>query len=369
MSARLPTARSAPSSPTPPRWFWTATPLHTGANISIPAVESLALNGTGGGNGALRNLSGNNTWAGTVTLQTNSSIGADLTTQLTVSNTVKDPSPAPIPPANLTKVGMGTVVFPAAAVNTYTGSTTISSGILNIQNASSLGFNTSAQQRVTVAGTSGTFTLFFTGFSNAVNTGPLSFGVTAAQLQNALNSVSMLQNPLAPGYVNATTFGTATVIPEATGNSFIVTFGGTLAGVSVPLLFANPAFFTGNTSAATLQVLAGGASSITVATGATLQLQSVQGSPGTYFTESSLKPLTINSTGVNNGGRSRTSAATTPGARRRSRWAARRPSAPTASPRCSSRPPLDKAAAPRPSTRSASAPCNTPAPPATRTRA
>src|SRR5262249_48098397 len=119
-------------------------PTGIGASLTMPP-ESIGLIGTGvGGNGALRNVSGNNTWAGAVVLKTdvpnnvfNSAIGADLDTQLTVQGNVQDYIRIPVPPASLSKVGPGTLVFPNA--NNYSGRTFVNNGVLNIQNIGSLG--------------------------------------------------------------------------------------------------------------------------------------------------------------------------------------------------------------------------------------
>jgi len=64
-------------------------------------------------------------------------IGVDPATQLTVSSSVQDPSPVPVPAASLTKVGTGTLVFPTA--NPYTGKTFVNNGILSVQNSAALG--------------------------------------------------------------------------------------------------------------------------------------------------------------------------------------------------------------------------------------
>src|SRR5205807_7928758 len=134
--------------------------------LPIFAGETLTLNGTGlptgtanftPNAGALENVTGVNFWSGPVILQTNDSIGVDPTTTLTVSGVVQDPGPAPVPPANLTKVGTGTLVFNNA--NTYTGLTTVSQGILNDQNAGALGAVVNEVQTVTLSGPkTGTFT-------------------------------------------------------------------------------------------------------------------------------------------------------------------------------------------------------------------
>jgi len=107
------------------------------------ANEALTISGTGvSGDGALLNVSGNNTYSGAVTLAANSTVGATSGT-LTLAGAVSGGF-------GLTKSGNGTVVLSAS--NAYTGLTTVSGGVLR------LGANqTSATSSVTV--TSGTLDL------------------------------------------------------------------------------------------------------------------------------------------------------------------------------------------------------------------
>jgi autotransporter-associated beta strand protein len=201
--------------------------------------------------------------------------------------------PAPtLTPGNLT----GTVTASVATValtapdNTFTGNIAIDEGILNVQSANGLGFNTSTQQDVAVSGTSGSFILDFAGFPDSVNTGPITTaGLTAAKLETALNT--MLANALAPGGGT----GTARVTTTPSGLSYIVTFGGSLRGSDVALLAVQN--LVPNTSINITKILAGGVSNTTVATGSSLQLQSATG-----FTEASLKPLFISGPGLDNQG-------------------------------------------------------------------
>ena len=103
--------------------------LHLAGGITV-AAEALTLNGTGlYGDGALRSLSGNNAWGGPITLTTNSSIGVD-TGNLTVSGVISGDY-------TLTKALAGTLTL--SGNNTYTGLTTVGTGVLNIQHSSALG--------------------------------------------------------------------------------------------------------------------------------------------------------------------------------------------------------------------------------------
>ena len=118
------------------------------------AAEALTLRGTGvNTDGALRNISGDNTYAGLVTLGEATRINSDAGT-LTLSHagtitgatrglTVGGAGNTTIASiigttsGTLTKDGAGTLTLSGA--NTYTGATTVSAGILNLRNATGLG--------------------------------------------------------------------------------------------------------------------------------------------------------------------------------------------------------------------------------------
>src|SRR5262249_16842536 len=143
------------------------------------------------------------------------SIGVALATQLSVSGTIQDTSPAAVPAPSLTKVGPGTLVSTAA--NTYTGATLINEGALNIQNAQGLGAVVNEIHTVTLSGPpTGTFPLTFSGKT----TSSLSANSTAAQVQAALEALS--------------TIGTGNVSVTLSGSTFTVTFQGALAGTNQP---------------------------------------------------------------------------------------------------------------------------------------
>lgn len=118
--------------------------------------EALTLDGTGiSADGALRNISGNNSWAGLITINSTTRINSDSGTltldvasgnAITGSNddlqfggagniTINDVIATGT--GTLTKDGTGTLILNAA--NTYTGATIVSAGVLNVQNATSLG--------------------------------------------------------------------------------------------------------------------------------------------------------------------------------------------------------------------------------------
>jgi fibronectin-binding autotransporter adhesin len=102
------------------------TTVSSGAALEIQntiavGAEALTLNGSGiSGTGALRSISGNNSWAGTVATNA-ATIGVDANS-LTIGGAIGG--------SGLTKVGGGTLVLSGA--NTYTGTTTVSQGTLRL---------------------------------------------------------------------------------------------------------------------------------------------------------------------------------------------------------------------------------------------
>jgi fibronectin-binding autotransporter adhesin len=130
----------------------TGAALEAQGNITVGA-EALLLNGTGiGGGGALRNISGNNTYGGAITLNTAARINSDsgvLTLgnfnvisagqNLTVGGAGDTTVSGVIATGNgtLTKDGTGTLTLLGPGF--YQGVTTISAGVLNIRNGNALG--------------------------------------------------------------------------------------------------------------------------------------------------------------------------------------------------------------------------------------
>ncbi|MBI1207738.1 MAG: DUF4347 domain-containing protein [Azospirillum sp.] len=117
--------------------------LQGGVTIS---GESLALSGSGvGGNGALLNISGANSWTGPITLSGNASVGVTAGT-LSLSGVISGTG------VGLTKLGAGSLVL--SGTNTYTGATTVSAGRLELNGGAAL----SDQTAVTVASGATLFT-------------------------------------------------------------------------------------------------------------------------------------------------------------------------------------------------------------------
>jgi autotransporter-associated beta strand protein len=151
-------------------------------------AEALTLNGSGiSSGGALRNISGNNLYSGTVTLGSASRINSDAGT-LTVSNAsaisgatfgltlggagnLNIASVIGTTTGTLTKDGTGTATL--SATNTYSGATTVSGGSLvyGVSNAIATG------NSVTVGGGATSGTLDLGGFTNTLVNVVISNGV------------------------------------------------------------------------------------------------------------------------------------------------------------------------------------------------
>jgi autotransporter-associated beta strand protein len=253
-------------------------PTNIGASLNV-VNEALFLNGSGPANGgALDNYSGDNTWGSSITLQSNTAIGAEANTALTVTGKVQDPSPLSATAASLTKVGPGVLEFPTA--NTYGGTTYVNNGDLRIGDPKSLGASSPEVQLVTVnyTGTAGQFQLTFNGQTTDPVNFPLPYNATASQVAAALNALSS---------INAVG-GSVTVTQLA--NVYTVTFGGTLVGQDLPQMTA-----TGTNGVSIfVSTLANGAGGTVVNSGGTLQLEG-----GIQVQDEN---LTLNGNGFNNAG-------------------------------------------------------------------
>jgi autotransporter-associated beta strand protein len=109
------------------------------SNVTGAINTPLRLNGPGLGNtGALLNVSGNNTWAGGVELDSDATVGAALNTSLTINGVISDLGSGHA----LTKEQPGQIILDPlnnAAGNTYRGLTTVNAGTLTIRHSHALG--------------------------------------------------------------------------------------------------------------------------------------------------------------------------------------------------------------------------------------
>ncbi len=111
--------------------------------------EALTLNGIGfTGLGALANASGNNNWAGPVAIASAVNFGAAAGTNLLISGVISENTGVA---AGIKKVDAGTVIFNNS--NTYTGATSVVTGILDIRDSQALGKGGGAGGTVAVGAT------------------------------------------------------------------------------------------------------------------------------------------------------------------------------------------------------------------------
>lgn len=216
----------------------TGTSVTGGAALEIQGgitvgAEALTLNGTGiSSGGALRNISGNNTYGGLVTLGSAARINSDTVgTTLTLSNVgtitgatfgltvggVGNTSITSIigtTTGTLTKDGTGTLTL--SGTNTYSGVTTLSNGTLALGNVNAL--QNSTLDTTTASGTKAvTFTVAGT---NTYNVGGLA---GADDVAIGANTLSIGANNQSNSYTGAVS-GTGAVSKTGSGTQ---TFAGT----------------------------------------------------------------------------------------------------------------------------------------------
>jgi len=130
----------------------TGTSVSSGAALEVQGGltitgEALTIGGTGvGGNGALRNVSENNTWTGAVTLSSAARMqsdagtltvstgisGADVGLAVGGSGNVSLSGTISLGSGTLTKDGTGTVTLSGSGANTLTGAVAVNDGTLNL---------------------------------------------------------------------------------------------------------------------------------------------------------------------------------------------------------------------------------------------
>jgi fibronectin-binding autotransporter adhesin len=154
-----------------------------------------------------------------------------------------------------TGTGLSRVVF--SGNNSYSGQTTVSTGVLNLQSSTALGTPlTSALQSVTFTGAvGGTFTLTFGG----VTTATIPYNAAASVMQADLAALSSI----GAGNINVTSSGTG---------SYAVMFQGSLAGLAETTMTANGFGLIGTFTVTVATIVAGGVGT-SVTSGAALELQ------------------------------------------------------------------------------------------------
>ncbi|QYM77661.1 autotransporter-associated beta strand repeat-containing protein [Horticoccus luteus] len=261
--------------------------LQLSNNITV-TNEKLTLNNTGyGNNGALRNLSGNNTWNGEVVvndartqsdaglLTLNNTVTINTALEVTGSGNTTISGPVGGATGTLTKNGTGTLIV--SGTNTYGGATTINTGVLSLQSNAGLGAATGG---TTVSGSGG-----------------------ALELSNAAHgNLTTSAEPLA---LNGTGISGNGALRNAAGNN---TFAGQVTLQSAALLTAN----TGTTL-----TLSGGVTSAnqaatfgTTANNGNITISGVTNLGTGSLTKDGSGTLAINGTGTNTTGAAHLNAGT-----------------------------------------------------------
>ncbi len=191
--------------------------------------NSLILQGTGPDSfGALENLSGNNTWAGPISMSGDTTFDAFAGTSLEISGQISSQNLN----YNVTKIGTGQLIFSHAGGNIYGGNTFIDNGVLTIEDPNALGNSPTHSSTTTVVDTGNTnniigigslqldYTGSGTGFIVANET--LNLSGTGFHFRGALENVA--GNNI---WTGAVTFGNAFGPYNATGSVIIQVDGTT----------------------------------------------------------------------------------------------------------------------------------------------
>ena len=218
-------------------------------NVTGPITEPLILNGPGTANdGALLNLSGTNTWAGPITLDSDATIGSAAGT-LDITGQVTDTGAG----HNLTKEGVGEVVLDSPTGNTYRGQTVINDGTLTVTTPTALGPGGSPSN-----GTVVNQTLTKSGQLQIREPDPNAFGFTIADENLILNGAGS-HNQGHPGALTNTqgtnAWGGPVILGSPTPDGSDVTVGavaGTTLIVSGVVSSPNGAFAFNKTDAGRL---------------------------------------------------------------------------------------------------------------------
>ncbi|HEY7061382.1 MAG TPA: autotransporter-associated beta strand repeat-containing protein [Chloroflexota bacterium] len=112
------------------------TTVQSGARLTLAGngmtvAESLTISGTGGFGNALENDGSNNTWSGPITLAADTSILCAFSDPFTISGVISGSG-------GINKFGPATLRFAGNASNTYTGTTTVNVGTLELGKTSGI---------------------------------------------------------------------------------------------------------------------------------------------------------------------------------------------------------------------------------------
>ncbi len=151
--------------------------LQISNNIITTNAGTLILNGTGGGSGALQNLSGNNTWNSDVTIASNATIfSSTAANMLTIGNTSV---------TNLFAIGANTVTFDGAGdtwVNSNVGAAGDTGSVIKNGTGRLIFYGTDSNYTGTTTVNAGSLELAVGPFSGALRgiNGPLTIGTGPA---------------------------------------------------------------------------------------------------------------------------------------------------------------------------------------------
>ncbi len=271
--------------------------------------EALNLSGTGvGTNGALRNVSGNNTLTGIITLGAATTVKSDADTltlstggitatnqNLTVTGSGNTAISGVVSTGTgtLTKSGTGTLTLSGA--NTFTGVTTVSAGTIEVQNATGLGTNAAG----TTVSSGATLSFGGSTFTSSEGLTLAGQGVGGNGALRNLNADHTLSGNIAlsaESYIGvaAGTNLTASGVVSGTGFGLTKLDTGTLVLSGINTYTGTTAISAGTVQLSGAGTLGTSAAPTTISNGATLALSSLSGS--------SAENITVTGAGVSGAG-------------------------------------------------------------------
>ena len=198
-------------------------------------TEALTLNGTGfAGQGVLRNIAGNNTISGNVSLAATSTISVNTGSNLVLSGVIDGAT------FGVTKLMGGTLTYSGTSANTYTGTTTVSEGTLVLNKSAGVNAFNGPLTIGNDAGSAGNLDVVQTNANEQIpdgttfsitSTGRLNIGTNTETINAIVMSTSGTQSPI----ISTTGAGVLNLNGNVTLNSAGGTFttkspGATIAG-------------------------------------------------------------------------------------------------------------------------------------------